>query len=290
MTPRTTPTVTAVPTDTDDLLRWRTDDAPAGTASLRLYGSAGQAHLAALEIDVRPEDRRRGAATALLGAAVDAAREHGRRTVLAQAEAGSPADAFLAARGFRAVLTLLYARLPLADADPAAMEALVARPHPGYRLVSWVGTVPDALLETFTASRRAMDDMPMDDTDFGTVTWDTELVRTIAEKVAARGELLHTVAAVDESDGSIAGFTELVVPRSRTGDAQHYGTGVLPEHRRRGLAAWMKAESIRWALTEQPSLEGLLTDTARSNTGMRAVNDALGYRLTHTSVQYQLEL
>jgi len=269
------------------------DRSPVGNAYLRIFTSPGQDHLAELTLDVHPAERRAGVGSQLLTAALDAAREHDRRSVIAQTEADSPGAAFLAARGFRKVLTLTYTRLALADAGPAApdaLDALVAAPHPGYRLVSWSGTVPAELLDTFTASRRAMDDMPMDDTDYGTVAWDRERVLAVAEAVARRGEHLHTVAALHEPTGAIAGFTELVVPADGTGDAQHYGTGVLPEHRGHGLAGWMKAESIRHARAQHPDLAGLLTDTADSNTHMRRINDALGYLPTHRSAEYQLTL
>jgi ribosomal protein S18 acetylase RimI-like enzyme len=135
-----------------------------------------------------------------------------------------------------------------------------------------------------------MDDMPMEGTDFGTVVWDVQRVVAAAETVAKRGELLHTVAAVDTSDGSIVGFSELVVPGDGRGDAQHYGTGVLPEHRGHGLGLWMKAESIRRARQRHPELDGLLTDTADSNAPMLGINDTLGYLPTHKAVEYQLDL
>ncbi|MEO3873498.1 GNAT family N-acetyltransferase [Nonomuraea sp. B12E4] len=166
----------------------------------------------------------------------------------------------------------------------------VDTPHPGYRLVAWDGIVPDELAETFATAHRALDDMPMGDTDYGTVSWDVGRVREAAQAVAKRGDLLHTVAAVAEPDGSVAGFTELVVPGDGRGDAQHYATGVLPLHRGRGLARWIKAEAIRQARERHPELEGLLTDTADGNHPMRAVNDALGYVPTHQSVTFQLTL
>ncbi|GAA5015705.1 hypothetical protein GCM10025734_64790 [Kitasatospora paranensis] len=194
------------------------------------------------------------------------------------------------ARGFRQVLTLRFSRLPLADVDTTALAGIVERPHPGYRLMSWHGTVPDGLAESFAASRRAMDDVPMDDTDYGTVTWDVDRVRAAAKAVEQRGDDLHTVVAVDASDGSVAGFTELVVPGDGRGDGQHYGTAVLPEHRGHGLGRWMKAESIRHAHGRCPDLGGLLTDTADGNTHMRRINDSLGYLPTHTTHQYQLDL
>ncbi|MDH6117492.1 GNAT superfamily N-acetyltransferase [Kitasatospora sp. GAS204A] len=93
----------------------------------------------------------------------------------------------------------------------------------------------------------------------------------------------HAVAA-------IVGFTELVVPGDGRGDAQHYGTGVLPEHRGHGLGRWMKAAAIRQVIEQHPDLEGLLADTAASNRPMRAINEELGYRPTHNSLLYQLDL
>jgi GNAT superfamily N-acetyltransferase len=273
-------------------LAWLASDAdsiPVGTAFLRLF-DGGQGHLAELILHVHPVERREGVGSRLLEAAVAAARDNSRRCVSAQAEAGSPGDRFLPTRGFRKVLTLRFARLPLADVDTTALAAIIERPHPGYRLVSWPGTVPDALAQTFAASRRAMDDMPMEDTDYGAVAWDVDRVRAAAKAVEQRGDQLHTVVAIDTSNGSIAGFTELVVPGSGKGDAQHYGTGVLPEHRGHGLGRWMKAESIRQAHGRHPDLGGLLTDTADSNTHMRHISDSLGYVPTHTTLQYQLDL
>jgi GNAT superfamily N-acetyltransferase len=266
------------------------DGVPAGSAFLRLFLKEGQDHLAELELAVHGAERRQGIGTRLLEAAVTAARAEGRRSVVAQAPQGSPADEFLAARDFRPVLTLTYARLPLADADLAAVHRLAELPHPGYRLTEWDGTVPDELARSYADSRSAMDDMPMEDTDYGTVVWDVERVLAAAEAVARRGDLLHTVAALDATDGRVVGFSELVVPGAGRGDAQHYGTAVLPGHRGRGLARWMKAASIRRAHERHPRLAGLLTDTAESNAPMRAVNDALGYLPTHRAVEYQLDL
>jgi ribosomal protein S18 acetylase RimI-like enzyme len=274
-------------------LAWLASDTngiPVGSAFLRLFTRTGQDHLAELNLCVHPAERRNRTGSRLLEAAVAAARQDGRRCVIAQAEAGSPGDRFLPARGFRRVLTLTFTRLTLAEADITALTEITEQSHPGYRLSSWEGTVPDGLAETFVASRRAMDDMPMGSTDFGTVTWDLKRVRAAAAAIEKRGDLLHTVVAIDESDGSIAGFTELVVPGDGKGNGQHYSTGVLPEHRGHGLGRWMKAASIRHAFERHPDLSGLLTDTADNNLYMRHINDALGYAPTHTTFEYQLDL
>jgi len=259
---------------------------PAWIASAAEAYPVGAAFLGSeLEIQVHPATRRQGVGTRLFEAAVAEARRLGRRSVVCTpVVVGSPGDAFLAARGLRRVLTLVYARLDLAAARP------VARPVPGYRLVAWDGLVPDELAVSFAASRRAMDDMPTEDADMPSEPWDVGRVRRVVEAVAKRGELLDTIAVVAEATGEIVGFTELVVPGSGTGDGQHYGTGVLGEHRGRGLARWMKAESVRRARRRYPALSGLLADTAASNGAMRRINDTLGYVATHRCVLYQLDL
>ena len=188
------------------------------------------------------------------------------------------------------MLALTYARLILADADLAEITRLAELPHPGYRLTAWAGSVPPSLARGYADSRRAMDDMPMEDTDYGTVVWDVDRVLAAAKAVAGRGDLLYTVAALDTADGSVVGFSELVVPGDGQGDGQHYGTAVLPEHRGRGLGRWMKAESIRRARERHPGLTGLLTDTANSNAPMLGINDELGYAPTHRAVEFQLGL
>jgi GNAT superfamily N-acetyltransferase len=267
-----------------------TEASPVGSAYLRLFTKPGQAHLAELELAVHPAERRKGIGSQLLDAAVGVARDRGVRTVITDATAGSAGDHFLPDRGFEVALTLMFARLPLAEVDDALLAAITRTAPPGYRLESWPGMVPDHLAQTFADSRRAMDDMPMGGTDYGPEEWDVDRVRSAAEVVERRGDLLTTVAAVDESSGTIAGFTELVVHGDGTGDAQHYGTGVLLEHRGHGLARWIKAESIRQARDRHPELGGLLTDTADNNQPMRRINDALGYRPTHQTHRYQMDL
>ncbi|OJF12317.1 GNAT family N-acetyltransferase [Couchioplanes caeruleus] len=276
---------------------------PLGIAYLRVPTAVGTLHRAEVEVQVHPAERQRGAGSALLDKAVEAARKLGRRTLITGPVTAGPVTggpvaggpvagdaSFLIARGFRPVLNLTFSRLPMARAGDPRLAALAGEPHPGYRLNSWEGTVAGDLAPTFAASRRAMDDMPMDEADVAAEEWDVDRVRAIAAAVTERGDILCTVAAMHEPDGAIVGFTELVVPGDGTGDAQHYGTGVLPGHRGRGLARWMKATAVLHVRDAHPGIEGLLTDTAESNVAMRRVNDDLGYEPTHRSVLYQLDL
>lgn len=256
---------------------------PVGSAFLRLTPGSPEAELA---LHVHPADRRHGVGTRLLEAAEDAARAASRSAlVCGPVDVGSPGAQFLAARGLRVVLRLTYTRLNLATAELPEVT-----PPAGYRLAAWRGVVPDDLAEAFAAARPAMDDMPMDAMAFKPPPWDVDRVRRVAQAVAERGEHLDTVAAVHEADGAVVAFTEVVIPASGTGDGQHYGTGVQPDHRGRGLARWIKVEALRRVRADFPDLSGLLADTADSNAAMRRVNDMLGYVPTHRSVIYQRDL
>lgn len=229
--------------------------------------------------------------TELLAAALQAARADSRRVVLADSVlTDSPGDHFLRSQGFDVALRLVFVRLQLGTVNADALAADIDAPHPGYRLTHWQGTVPDDLAQSFADARRAMDDMPSGDIDFGVDIWDVDRVRAVAQAVADRGGLLHTVAVIEETTGAVVGFTELVVPGIDATDGQHYGTGVLPEHRGHGLARWMKAASIRLAIEQYRDLDGLLADTADVNVAMRSINEALGYVPTHDMLRYQLKL
>ncbi|AUG78347.1 acetyltransferase [Kitasatospora sp. MMS16-BH015] len=266
------------------------DGHPVGSAYLRVSTAEDQTHFGELEIQVHPAERRTGIGTQLLAAALEAARQDGWQYLLGQATGGSPGAGFFEASGFRRALTLHFARLDLAGVDLAALVAAEREPHRGYRLVDWAGMVPDALADSYLASRRATHDMPLGELAPDRTSWDLARLRRVVGVVADRGDLLHTVAVVDESDGAIVGFTELVTPAGESGDAQHYGTAVLPEHRGRGLARWMKVASIRHARERYPELAGLLTDTAEENRAMRRISDALGYRPTHLVHHYRRDL
>jgi GNAT superfamily N-acetyltransferase len=249
----------------------RADGTPVGSAFLRLDSRRTHAHLAEFELNVHPAERRQGIGTMLLRAVVTGAHEHDVRTIITDADAGSIGDRFLEYHRFALGLTLIYARLDLAERMPDVPAV------PGYRLVSWEGVVPDELVQTFTDARAGMADAPSGTITAGVDVWDVDRTRYAAQVIEQRGDHLSVVAALD-SKGRMAGFTEVVVPGDGKGDGQLYGTAVLPEHRGHGLALWMKAAQIGQVRRRFPDLAGLLTDTVDTNVAMRRTNERLGYR------------
>jgi len=103
VSPRITPLIDPEHGPSSHRLAWLASDSsgvPVGSAFLRLFTKAGQDHLAELELHVHPAERRNGTGSRLLEAAVNAAREDGRRSLITQTELGSPGDRFLSAKGF----------------------------------------------------------------------------------------------------------------------------------------------------------------------------------------------
>ncbi|MEU8307854.1 GNAT family N-acetyltransferase [Actinomadura sp. NPDC048955] len=253
----------------------------AAVAALRLPGEPGADRPGEVDIQVRPEHRRRGLGARLLAAAAQGLREDGRSSVIAQVLAGTPAVPFLESHGFECVLTLRGMLLRLEDVPAERVARLLAEAPAGYRLARWRGAVPDEHAEALARAKHAMADFA----EYEGTPWDAHRVREMAEIVAKRGDDLYTVAAL--SGDVIAGFTEVVVPAGCAGRAAQYDTAVLPEHRGRRLGIWVKAAMLRWLGEECPGVREIETDNSGDNAHMIAVNEELGFRLERESLEYQ---
>ncbi|MFJ4682529.1 GNAT family N-acetyltransferase [Streptomyces sp. NPDC088789] len=255
-----------------------------GVASLLLFGSVGQRHLAELEMSVHPGHRREGVGAELLTQVVAAMRADGRRALIGRVVVNGPGAAFAVAQGFRPVLPLTHLLLDTARADTRWADSV----PPGHSLVTWTGTVPDALADALAAAKNAMNDMPTGEMDFGSRQWDAERVRAMARVVADRGDTLLTVAAM--AGERMAGYTEVVLRPGEKDRAQQYDTVVVPEHRGHGLGLLLKAAMVRRVRADHPTVTEIETDNADDNTHMLAVNERLGFRAYRRTCVYQLEL
>ncbi|MER7467654.1 GNAT family N-acetyltransferase [Streptomyces sp. NPDC097981] len=265
------------------------DGVSVGVAGLRLFASPGRDHLAELELHVDPAHRRLGTGSLLLSAVVEACRAEDRRSLIVEAAADSPGEAFCERRNFRQALALDHLILHLDQLDEAAVLQVAEAEHPGYRLTGWNGTVPDGLAAVFAAAKNAMNDMPVGDLDFGTVDWDVDRVQAMARVIADRGDTLLTLAAVHD-DGTMAGYTEILLPQGAPPRAQQYDTAVVPAHRGHGLGLWLKAAMVRRLRAEHPGVVEIETDNAEDNVHMLAVNHRLGFRSYRRTREFQLDL
>ncbi|WP_244905318.1 GNAT family N-acetyltransferase [Streptomyces agglomeratus] len=265
------------------------DGGPVGIAGLRVFTSPGQEHLSELELHVDPAHRRLGIGSLLLAEVVAACHAENRRSLIAAAAADSPGEAFSERRGFSRALTLDHLLLRLDELPDADQPLTSDTAPPGYRLAGWTGTVPDEFADAFASAKTAMNDMPVGDMDYGSVAWDADRVRAMAKVIADRGDTLLTLAAVHD-DGTMAGYTEVLLPQGSGPRAQQYDTAVVPAHRGHGLGVWVKTAMVRRLRAEHPDVVEIETDNAEDNVHMLAVNHRLGYRSYRRTLEFQLDL
>jgi GNAT superfamily N-acetyltransferase len=228
-----------------------------------------------VDIQVRPDHRRRGIGTALLRGVAAEMTAAGRPVLFAETDAGGPGDGFATAHGLRLVEKDRMSLLRLADVDWAAVEAAAAATPPGYRLVSSIGRSPDELLESYTRALDAMNDAPHGTADLEAFVFSPDWVRNAETALRKLGELrlIFAVAA----DGEVAGFTEVLVGRQPQRARQH-DTAVVPAHRGHGLGLWIKSAMLLALRDQRPDVTEIETGNSTANRYMLAINTRLGFR------------
>ncbi|MGY0236587.1 GNAT family N-acetyltransferase [Longispora urticae] len=251
----------------------------AGFARLTVRDGEDTGYLHALV--VAAAHRRAGHGRWLLEQAVGEARSAGCRNLVGWT-AGPAGAAFLDATGAR--VTGRYRRSLLRLPVTAPPPALA----PGYRLLTWDGPAPDALIDSYAVAREAINDAPHD-AEEAPERFTAAQIRETEAVLAARGQHLRVTVALDPDD-RVVGFTGLYVspePGSTvsTGDA-----AVLTAHRGRGLAGAIKHESLRLLAAARPDVTGVSTGNDTRNVAMLAVNDRVGFTETSTWTQAILDL
>ena len=236
-----------------------------GYASLRARPGSSTGYV---RLVVAPEFRRRGLGLGLLTALRARAVASGCRTLTGIHGGDDATEAFVAAvgavPGSRTVRSVL--RLP-----PPVPPSLVD----GYTLRSWNGPSPDDLLPSFARVREAINDAPRDD-GVDRERWTPARLRDLERSAAQQGDAVRVTVALDPS-AEVVAFTEMRVSPQRGTVARTADTAVSPAHRRRGLAVWVKAESLRLLARERPDIELVTTSNSAENAGILGVNRRLGF-------------
>ena len=239
-------------------------------------------HLSWMWMGVRPEARRHGVATALLGHITEAAALDGRTLLGAGTIEGSAGDQFCETVGFAKKATERKSRLSIPDVDRSMLEGWVARAEEragDYELVAFDDRCPDELLEPFVGLWQVTNTAPRDDLDMEDHVMTPDRYREGEEKALANGDSSWRLIARHRPTGELAGFTELFfVPYSDEVAWQGW-TAVHPEHRNRGLGRWVKAANCLRLMDERPKVRFVDTWNAFSNAPMLGINIEMGFEL-----------
>lgn len=158
-------------------------------------------------------------------------------------------------------------------------QELAADPHPGYRLAHWAA--PEPLVNSFGQVMGHVLDAPGADLQMAPRAWNTAAVRAWEANIATSGARLMVCAAVHLSSGKAVAATVATVPPSGGPVADQHDTAVVPEHRRQGLARWIKAAQVLRIHERFPGVRATTSTVNQENLQMKAVNRAVGYHLMH---------
>ena len=253
-------------------------------------------HVAASTYYTHPEMRRRGIARAMAETSYDVARSRDRNLMITEAfapfERTSPGLQFGEAMGFTKAIE---DGMKVVDLDETEslwddIEARVAPRYADFRLVAWIDRIPDDLVEGYChLSEMFLEEAPMGELELEREKWDEDRVRKREERNARQGRHNPSVAAI-APDGTMAGFTEVILNDASPWRGLQSGTIVVPEHRGRKLSLGLKIANHRQLRQHFPECKVLLTGNADVNAPMNAVNDALGFREVERCIEMQREI
>lgn len=244
--------------------------------------------LAEMTVHVLPGHRRSGLGTAMLARLEEEARRRGRRVLNSLASwpydagsdgVGASGTEFARARGFDLALSEVQRELwlPVDDDVLARLADEAAAAHASYELHSWVGPVPDELLQGWAEITATLaTEAPTGDLQLEQEVADPAVVREREATVERQGRTKYNTVALD-AEGTVVAYSDLATTVHEPGRAYQWGTLVRPDHRGHRLGVAVKVANLRLLHRERPDIVRLTTYNAEVNAHMIGVNEALGY-------------
>jgi GNAT superfamily N-acetyltransferase len=193
-------------------------------------------------------------------------------------------------RGYELAEVEYLARLDL-PLDPVRLADLQAQAEAraaGYRLHLWTGDIPPQWRPAYaTLMRRFTTDVPSGGLDLGEEAWDEARLADLLRQAEATGRVLQFAAAEDPVTGDLVALTNLTWIDEPGRPVVQDATCVLAAHRGHRLGLWVKLANLAELGRLRPDAPYVQTVNAAENGPMRAINDALGFRLIGAAAAFQ---
>ena len=249
---------------------------------------------ACFRVNVDVPERRRGIGRALVERLEQTAKDHGRSLILADAKVpfddrdGHAYRLFADACGYE-LFNFEVARhlvMPVPDEQIQGWIDEASPRHQGYRIETFVGAVPDDLVESLCVllGQRVVD------APTGAVDFEEEAVtpQRYAETVAtteAMGRVRFETVALTPQREVVAQST-LFMSLNGSSTVYQWGTFVHREHRGHRLGLATKAINLRAVQNARDDLTLVTTQNAETNGYMVSINERMGFRPIEIAAEF----
>ena len=244
------------------------------------------------QISVRPDRRRAGLGTALLRRLLDAIGRQPDTRIMAWCTSGVPSGADFARHVGASPTHVHYSsRLRIADVDTAQIATWVedgARRGGDYSMVILDGAYPEDVIAAVLPLYHTVATVPRGSARLGPLPLSLERIRR--REAAGMGDRRWSLGALHRATGTLVAITELLFRSDRRDLAEQANTAVLPAHRGRGLATWLKAAMLARVCAERPDVQEIRTANFADNAAMLAINRRLGFAPVVTATAWQVSV
>ena len=102
--------------------------------------------------------------------------------------------------------------------------------------------------------------------------------RRETEKLVSEKNITWITIISEQASGQLSGFTEIFQRAAEPFVVEQGMTGVLKEHRKRGLGKWLKAEAVDYITKNLKRAGCIETGNANANSAMISINKRLGFQ------------
>jgi GNAT superfamily N-acetyltransferase len=245
-------------------------------------------------VNVDLPDRRRGIGRALFETLEQRAKEDGRSLMMTDTilpfddREGHAHRRFAKACGYELsdFEVVRHLPLPVPDEQIQAWVDEAAPHHPGYRLETFVGAVPDDLVESLCLLLGQLAvDAPTGLIDFEEEAVTAQRYAEILATTAAMGRARYETVALTP-DRQVVAQSTLAVPLGTNTKVYQWGTFVHREHRGRRLGLATKALNLRAVQAARSDLTLVTTQNGETNGYMVAINERMGFRPIEVSAEF----
>ena len=175
--------------------------------------------------------------------------------------------------------------LPVPDERVQGWIDEVAPRHEGYTIETFVGAVPDDLVESLCVLLgQIVVDAPSGAVDFDEQAITPQRYAEMGAATAAMGRVRYETVALTPHRQVVAQNT-LVMSLEESTEVYQWGTFVHREHRGHGLGLATKAVNLRAVQAARTDLRLVTTQNAETNDHMVAINERMGFQPIEVDVE-----